>query len=48
MKADKKEEAKPQADKEKKPQKPAKKKPESDGPSAADLLWQQMKDKKKL
>ena len=48
VKADKKEEAKPQADKEKKPQKPAKKKPESDGPSAADLLWQQMKDKKKL
>ena len=48
VKADKKEEAKPQADKEKKPQKPAKKKPESNGPSAADLLWQQMKDKKKL
>jgi uncharacterized membrane protein len=46
--ADKAEEAGRQVIKEKKQPKPDRKKPESEGPSAADLLWQQMKDKKKL
>ena len=45
---DKTEETAKQVIKEKKQPKADKKKPESEGPSAADLLWQQMKDKKKL
>ena len=41
------EETKPQKAREKK-RKPEKKKPEKETPAAADVLWQQMKNKKKL